>query len=175
MTERRSITAKERLLSYDSLRAALDYDPATGRFTWRGRKYVRALAEAGTTNADGYRRIKIDGVSYMAHRLAWFYQHQHWPADGLMIDHWDGDPSNNAIANLRLASASDNKANSRLHRNNLTGFKGVSYHSASGKWRARIRRDGRLTSLGLFASPEEAHATYCAAARQMHGAFARSA
>lgn len=40
---------------------------------------------------------------------------------------------------------------------------GVAAHPRSGKFQARIKRDGKRESLGYFATPQEAHAAYIAA------------
>ena len=89
-----------------------------------------------------------------------------------MIDHRDGDRANNRWDNLRCATRSENNANRALQRNNCSGFKGVSLKS--GKWRARIRKHGRLFALGVFQTPQAAHAAYVAAARRLFAEFARA-
>ena len=57
----------------------------------------------------------------------------------------------------------------RRHSNNKSGFRGVSFHNQSGKWRATIYINRKQKHLGLFDSPEEAHAVYVAAARSIPG------
>ncbi len=82
------------------------------------------------------------------------------------IDHIDGDGFNNRRSNLRIASQSQNMANSRLSKANRSGFKGV--YRYGHKWRACL--SGK--NLGSFLTPEEAHAAYCAAALEKYGEFA---
>jgi hypothetical protein len=94
--------------------------------------------------------------------------------DILSVDHKDGDGLNNRRENLRLATQSQNMHNQRINRANKTGFKGVSLHKVSGKWIAQIGLKGKTNYLGLFASPEEAHAAYCRASDQYHGDFGRT-
>jgi hypothetical protein len=89
------------------------------------------------------------------------------------IDHANGITSDNRLCNLRLATASQNHANSRRARNNTSGYKGVSRFRD--KWRANVTKDNRKIFLGLFDAPEAAHAAYCAAATELHGEFARAA
>jgi len=88
-----------------------------------------------------------------------------------VIDHRDGDPSNNRWNNLRRATPSQNNANRRLQQNNAWGLKGVSRHRS--RWRASIRKDRRTHHLGVFSTPQAAHAAYVAAARKLFGEFAR--
>jgi len=158
------------MLALDRLKAVLDYDRETGFFRWkiskvgwRG-KYIAFPGQlAGYKDRDGYWQIIIDGHSYPAHRLAWFYVKGVWPAS--RIDHHDGDKSNNQWVNLRPATASQNSANSRRSRTNKTGFKGV--HLSGGVWKFTI-------TSGMYATPEEAHEGYRRVAEFIHREFANT-
>ncbi len=92
---------------------------------------------------------------------------------GIQVDHRDGDKLNNTRENLRLATPSQNTCNSKKRSDNSSGFKGASWHGQSGKWRACIQVAGKKTSLGLYSDPEMAHRAYAAAAKEMHGEFAK--
>ena len=96
------------------------------------------------------------------------------PENGLLTDHRDGDGLNNRRANLRLASKAENGRNSRMKSRNTSGFKGVHLHKETGKWRARISTGDKHVSLGLFATPEDAHAAYAKASAELHGEFSRA-
>src|ERR1043166_2099295 len=121
----KSSVSKRPRLAPAGLRELLRYDAETGEFRWEKRmsRSVRAGDVAGVTDRDGYRRITIAGRIYPAHRLAWLYMTGTWCS--VLVDHRDGDPSNNRWDNLRRATVSQNNANRRLHRNNKCGFKGV--------------------------------------------------
>jgi hypothetical protein len=154
------------------LRALLHYDRETGEFLWLKRMNPRVHAGhiAGTLTRDRYRVIAINGRPYRAHRLAWLYMTGQWCSR--VIDHRDGDPSNNRWSNLRRATKSQNSANRRIPRNNAWGLKGVSRHR--GRWCATICRKGRRHYLGSFPTPQAAHAAYVKAARKLFGEFART-
>jgi AP2 domain len=77
------------------------------------------------------------------------------------------------IANLRLATRSQNKANTARYSNNSTGFKGVE-RTPYGRFKASIRKDRKPYYLGTFGDPREAHAAYDRAAREMFGEFANA-
>jgi len=159
------ITAQE-------LRRVLDYNPSTGIFTRRTPHWL-AGATAGFVGARGYVKIRIGRHQHLAHRLAWLYHYGAWPTK--IIDHIDGCPSNNAIANLRDCSQSNNMMNRRKQKNNTSGFTGVSGHHARSKtspWRAAIKVNGKSLVLGYFRTPEDAHAAYVAAARKYFGEYA---
>jgi hypothetical protein len=88
-------------------------------------------------------------------------------------DHVDGDGLNNRRSNLRPASASQNNMNRRKRPVATSRYLGVSWHPARRKWAARIGIDGKVRTLGYFASEEEAAHAYDAAARNLFGAYAR--
>ena len=92
----------------------------------------------------------------------------------LGVDHKDGNGLNNMRCNLRLSTQSQNMQNQRTRCDNLSGFKGVSLHKESGKFMARIKFDKKTNYLGLFATPEDAFAAYCAASKRYHGEFGRT-
>ncbi len=151
------------------------YDKETGIFTHRARRsgVPVAGARAGTVRADGYVSISVDGQGpFLSHRLAWLYCNGNWPSS--FLDHIDGDPSNNRLANLREANCSENSANSRRRKHNKSGFKGV-YCENGKRWVAQIRFQNKRTRLGRFKTAEAAHAAYCAAAQAIHGNFSRTA
>jgi hypothetical protein len=166
------------LPSQDYLREWLDYDPATGLFRWKkqpgtDRPLVGRIAG---TPCKGYIALHPgDGNVYQAHRLAWVWMNGKFPPE-LYIDHIDGDRSNNAIANLRLATARQNQHNKRRNRN--SSLKGVKYetsptHRSQRKWRSSIMVDGKRIDLGGHLTPAEAHQAYCDAATKYFGDYAR--
>lgn len=97
------------------LRRILDYNWRTGEFTWRVRpempiRWNRRFAgkKAGNVNTRGYVTIAINHVAYLAHRLGWKIATGEEPSE---IDHFDRNPTNNALENLRAATRSENLRN----------------------------------------------------------------
>lgn len=165
MTPRSALTAEQ-------LRDVLNYDPATGIFTWKkmNRRHWLLGTVAGCPHSRGYVKIFVKGHTYFAHRLAWLYVRGEWPPEE--VDHINGDRSDNRISNLRLATRSQNRANTFLRTDNTSGIKGVSMHSTSKRWRARVYRNGVETHLGFFNTKEEAAEAYRVAALESFGQFA---
>lgn len=153
------------------VRRLFDYDPETGALTWRtGPARYRGKA-AGTLLNTGYRSISVRGRRYVAHRLAWVHFHGKPPTK--FLDHINGDRDDNRIVNLREATNAENMANAKCYATNKIGLKGVS--AKRGRWRAVIVDGGRQRFLGMFDTPEEAHAAYIKAAEKRFGQFARAA
>lgn len=94
---------------------------------------------------------------------------------GMQVDHINGDGLDCRKENLRLCTASENRCNRGMQADNKSGYKGVCWHKQRGKWHAQIKRFGQKYSLGLYSTPEAAHAAYCSAGVEHHGAFARTA
>jgi hypothetical protein len=74
--------------------------------------------------------------------------------------------------NLRLVTDSQSQMRRKLSENNSTGFRGVSFNKASGKYKAYIKRNGKLIHLGLFTKPKDAAKAYNEKAKELFGKFA---
>ncbi len=153
------------MISADRLRDLFDYDPTTGVLK-RKRTGKLLYADSG----HGYPRIWVDGQMYLAHRLAWLHFYGEWPCG--QLDHRNRVRTDNRIANLRLATQGENRANENS-RPNKSGLRGA--YLMGGRrakpWMARVIKDGKRFHLGYYASAAEAHAAYRAAAEDLYGEF----
>lgn len=156
------------------IRDRLSYNPETGEFHWLNSPRKRWVGKkAGCFDSiTGYIRIGVAGKVRYAHRVAWAYVYGEWPDDE--IDHLNCNRIDNRIANLRAANCGHNARNRRKTSRNISGFKGVSFNSKRGLWRAGIGFEGKRYNLGDFVTPEMAHAAYVKASHQLHGEFARA-
>lgn len=154
------------MLTQARLKEVLHYDPETGVFTWRVTRGRNAKAGdvAGWPDR-GYVRIEVAGRTYRAHRLAWLYVHGVWSSQ--VIDHIDGNPKNNAIANLRDVSLAVNGQNQRKPRSGSQS-RHIGVNRSGARWRAQIFIGGKNKHLGLYDTPEQAHAAYLHAKRSLH-------
>jgi hypothetical protein len=147
----------------------LTFDPLSGALTWRvTRTNVKAGTVARNVSTHGYLTVRIDGRRYPVHRVAWLLFYGTAPVG--QIDHINGNRRDNRIANLRLAGPRDNAANSRIRRDNSTGFKGVSRRGC--RFIASIQSNGIQHHLGTFDTAMEASAAYLHKAAALFGEFA---
>jgi hypothetical protein len=174
-----AIEMKRAVIEIEELRLAFNYDPETGALIWKHREGMPAKrntryagTRAGSVHLSGYRKIKFQGRMLWEHRIVWAIAHGRWPAD--QIDHINGVKGDNRLANLREANNSQNGANRTTQKNNKSGLKGVAWDGRVNKWFARIRKNGQPLHLGMFETPEAAHASYVEAAQKLHGQFANA-
>ena len=159
-------------LTIERLHQLLTYDPETGLFSWnalpgRGRIHRAGLISgAGQPSTGGYLTIRVDGHLHRAHRLAWYYVHGEWPAT---IDHINRVKTDNRLSNLRPANRLQQSWNAKKSSRGSYP-KGV--WKKRDKFCAEIQVHGVKHRLGVFSTPEAAHAAYSEAARQHFGDFA---
>lgn len=87
------------------------------------------------------------------------------------VDHKDLNPLNNRRSNIRLATRSQNAANTPLTSRNKSGYKGVNFDKRSKKWVALLQSKGKTILRSVFDDPIEAHRAYCKAALIHFGEF----
>ena len=157
------------MIRHKRLLYLLHYEPSTGIFLWRITRGGNALIGdiAGTPLSNGYISIYIDGKRYLAHRLAWFYMTGKWPNNE--IDHENTINDDNRWVNLREATSTQNKVNSKLRIDNTSGAKGVSFHSRIGRWRATISNK----HIGYFDTKKAAIAARKTTAKDTYGKYIR--
>ena len=171
-------------LSVEEVRSLFDYDPETGKLYWkpRERSYFKSLNswsrwnnrypgnEAGYYSCNGYVQIRIfKNKLYQAHRIAWIHYYEEIPDQ--FIDHINGDKLDNRILNLRKATYADNTRNRHMSKGEIP-FKGVSkLRGYENRYRAYVFLNDKQIHLGVYDTPEEAHAAYCEAAQKYHGEF----
>lgn len=126
-------------ITQPELKEVLSYSPKTGLFTWLvDRRSYKAGDIAGRSriiNGVCYQIITLKGYPYEAHRLAWLYMTGEWPN---IIDHINGNGSDNQWANLRNVSRTDNQRNAKLHKNNKWGLPGIFFDSRYDRFNVRI-------------------------------------
>tara|TARA_R110000751_G_C13415076_1_gene439544 strand:+ start:38 stop:511 length:474 start_codon:yes stop_codon:yes gene_type:complete len=142
-------------MNFKTFNDAFLYDPITGIITNKvNRGKAREGEEPGSLSPDGYRRVKINGEAYLAHRIVWLLRHGEIDL-ALQIDHINHVRNDNRIVNLRLVT---NRVNTSYLRGDYP--LGVYFHKQSGKLKAQIHVNGKRKSLGYFDDVEKAAQAY---------------
>lgn len=163
-----------------------NYNPETGDLIWRYRPEMSPMRNGHFAGrVAGYKHcpcgkpkavivnVKLGGVKQhiRAHRIIYSMLVAPLAADQ-EIDHKDGNPLNNRIANLRLATRVQNMHNiGKKKRKHSFLPKGVARHGK--KYRASIMVNRITMNLGSFLTPELAGAAYSNAAIKHMGQFAK--
>lgn len=155
------------MLTDEQYRARYAYDPETGAIYTR--KPDGSLSLTYLRNHEGrYWKIRVKTGSksrdIRAHKLAFFLASGRWPAE---IDHINDNGLDNRLSNLRECTRGQN--NARTRRENMHGYRGVSWRGRDNRYRATCKGEW----LGEFRTVEEAARAYDAGARRIYGEFAR--
>lgn len=93
--------------------------------------------------------------------------------NGDLVDHKNHNGLDNRRSNLRLCCNTKNHMNGQTHRDNQSGYKGVSMDKRRGNFRARIKHNGKEVWIGTFTTAKEAALAYNHAAVKYFGEFAK--
>ena len=147
--------------------AAELYEYVDGVLCWKNTNYP-----AGSKRKDGYIcNVKIQGKNYLAHRLIFLLHYGYLPN---VVDHIDGNPSNNRIENLRESSMQTNQYNRKINKNNTSGIKNVYFCKKAQKWRVELKVNKQKKSFGRYEDLELAEFVAHEARQKYHKEFSRS-
>jgi len=130
---------------------------------WRLKKF--SVINSGYLQT-GFSFEKNKQTHIYKHRLVFFAYNQDFnifrkSTTDNMIDHVDGNPSNNFIENLRLVTNQQNLFNQ-------TKAKGYYWQKKAKKWHVQIKLDEKIKYLGLFDTEQEAREAYLNAKKIYH-------
>ena len=148
-------------VTVEELWERLEYDPLTGIFIWTSSSLNSPKVRGKVAGSLSHGRIviRIQGRSYLAHRLAWLMQTGSWPQEE--IDHRNRKPADNRWVNLREATHSENQ-------HNRTGAKNVYWSHLYQKWVVILTVNGQYRYIGGFYSEAEAQAARNRAKKELH-------
>ena len=135
------------------------------RDTWAGNylKDPRYFELKGCITT-GYRTVCIDGKNDYYHRIVYLLHNPEWnihdSSRSNFIDHIDRNPLNNSIENLRVVTNQQNQFN--------TNALGYYWDKIKGRWKAKIKVNGKQKHLGYFDDKDDARCSYLAAKAKYH-------
>lgn len=157
-----------------SLWQVLSYDYRDGRLSWRATKQGRRKnGSAGWTGTSGYRKLKVGGSEYYAHRVIWKMV---YGTDPDQIDHINGSRLDNRLCNLRSTDVTGNNRNMKRFCTNKSGHSGVYWDRSRDKWAVEIFENNKKKHLGRYDAKADAIAARKAAEAELgyhqnHGAI----
>lgn len=111
-----------------------------------------AGSEAGSKRSDGYLKVQLNGQQMKVHRVIWKMETSEEPN---VIDHINGDRSDNRIENLRNTTQQINCGNRKDQGPYPVGV------TRNGKrYGARASTGYQYRWLGTYDTPEQAHQAY---------------
>jgi hypothetical protein len=154
-------------LTQEYLKECFTYNPETGDLTWKERplhhfksiknQKIFNSRQAGEIagskaclNKIHYKVTNLTSIRkspYLVHRLIWTLIYGEIPN---IIDHIDGDGSNNRLENLRNGTRRDNQKNQKMNIDNKSGCMGIYWYEPLKKWQVNIRHNDKNNHLGYF-------------------------
>jgi len=115
----------------------------------------------------GYRRttLNLDGVGMnfkLSQLVAMAFLGHEPDGHNLVVDHVNGDRSDDRVENLRIVTHRANLSTCfRSDKDSLSSeYAGVSWHKETSKWGAQIRHNGVIARLGFYDTELEAFTAY---------------
>lgn len=127
-----------------------------GVLRFQRHRYKRLVGSEVARNQKTKRKIVwCGGKGYPVHRVVYFIFNGVWPSG--VVDHIDGNPSNNHPNNLRDVTQSLNtRSFGPSHRDSSSKYRGVHWFKRDSRWQAQIMCEGKREHLGYFNCEKEA-------------------
>ena len=147
----------------EMVKEEFNYNSETGEFTHvKSKQGCCERVRKSDKKRAVYKRLRVNGDEYAAHRLAWLLHYGEDPGE-MVVDHINGDPRDNRISNLRLATQQQNSWNARR--------KGLGVTKRANKWVATMRKQGKIVRV-VTDCPLLTHVEISELRNELHGVYA---
>lgn len=148
----------------------ISYNENSGVFTATAdRCKIKAGDVLGSKTLNGYLSLCFDRKVYLCHRLAFLFKTGSLPDRD--VDHINGCRSDNRWANLRLVTRQQNMFN-RFGNISKELPRNIYLHT-SGKFRVKMKIDGKTRHFGYYSSLEEASKKANEIRKEYHKEYAK--
>ena len=131
------------------------YDPESGKIYGMKGKEITSLNRYVIIT--GNKKFK---GNLLGHHFAYYYVYGN--VDFEMLDHINGNKTDNRICNLRISNKYKNQWN------RFDEIKGYTWNKKKNKWQSTIKVQGKSIFLGLYETKEEARQSYLLAKSKYH-------
>ena len=118
-------------------------------------------------NSDGYANVRLfnenGSKSFKVHQLVamMFLDHTSTGQNrGRVIDHINGNRSDNRLKNLQIVTPRENRIKSNHSKKTSSKYLGVCFDKSRDKWMSSIKINGKQKFLGRFDNELDAHKAY---------------
>ena len=115
------------------------------------------------------RKVKINGKWSTEHLARVIMK----APKGIYIDHINQNTLDNRRCNLRFCNESTNQMNMKRRKDNISGYKGVSWFKSSKAWYTSITKNGTRYYFGPYRSKIKAALKYDELAKELFKEFAK--
>lgn len=151
------------------------YVDENSRLRWKRKPRIGQINDlVGLSQIKGNHRMCVLSINkkcvgFVESNVIWFLRNNKWAEN--VVEHKDGNPQNNSVENLRLATQSDNMCNTDIRSDNTTGVKGI--YARYGSWSVQLWKDKKCYNFGVYKCFETAKIVRKLAEQRFHGEFAR--
>ena len=130
----------------------------------------------GFISKAGYFITSISKKEYQNHRIIFAIYHNTLEFNDKCIDHIDGNPLNNSYNNLRIANHSQNSFNSKIRKDNSSGYKNIQIrrYKETQRFIVRLKINGKDIKIGSYKTLEQAIEARNLKLKQIIGEFYKS-
>jgi hypothetical protein len=146
------------------------FEYKNGELYWKKNKGVAKKGDKAGISSKNRQLIKLNQKIIGEHRLIYLYHYGILPK--LDIDHIDGNPSNNKIENLRIATDAENRWNTKKYKINTSGYKNVVFDKFRNKWEVKLNVNNKKIFLGRYKDIELADLVATMAREKYHKGYA---